>query len=117
MALINVDISNNRLYKLRFKRFERINLLSKRVIYMTNFSWIVFGVVLSMFLVSSCSSTLSSVSAVKAGYENEKDGWISRNIPSLEKLSNMIPPPTEARMKWDETQKKQKEGNRTEDGY
>lgn len=84
---------------------------------MNNFSWIVLGVVLSMFGVCSCSSTLSSVSAVKAGYENEKSGWISRNIPSLEKLSNMIPPPTEARTKWDETQKKQREGNRTEDGY
>jgi hypothetical protein len=57
-------------------------------------------------------------SAVRpAGYESEKTGWVQRNLPSLETLSNMIPPPTEARTKWDESQKKQRDGAHTEEGF
>jgi hypothetical protein len=52
-----------------------------------------------------------------AGYETEKTGWLQKNLPSLEKLSNLIPPPTDARMKWDETQKRQKDGYRAEESF
>ena len=41
--LISVDITHNNIYKLRFKRFERINLLSKRVILYEIFSMDYFG--------------------------------------------------------------------------
>jgi len=59
-----------------------------------------------------------SVSAVRpAGYENEKTGWFQKNLPSFETLSNLIPPPNDARMKWDERQKKQRDGYRAEDGF
>jgi hypothetical protein len=75
-------------------------------------------VILYAFLVSSCSSIQTAGSIVKpAGYENEKTGWLQKNLPSLEKLSNLIPPPTDARMKWDETQKRQKDGYRAEEGF
>lgn len=78
----------------------------------------VLGVVFCAFVMSSCSSMQSSVSAVRpAGYENEKTGWLQKNLPSLETISNIIPPPNDARLKWDETLKKQKDGNRAEQGY
>lgn len=67
-------------------------------------------------VLSSCSSMQTS--AIRpAGYETEKTGWIQKNLPSLETLSNMIPPPTEARNKWDEIQKRQRDGARNEEGF
>jgi len=44
---------------------------------------------------------------VKAAYETEKaDGWISKYIPGLKTLSDLIPPPSDARKEWDARQKK-----------
>jgi hypothetical protein len=70
------------------------------------------AIILSLTLLASCS-TLRSGIPVKAGYDTEKaglnsdeEGWASRNIPGMRALSNFIPPPNEARTKWDDWQKK-----------
>ncbi|MCL5122926.1 MAG: hypothetical protein M1511_00215 [Deltaproteobacteria bacterium] len=83
---------------------------------MIKFFWIIFGVAFYVALLSSCSSVQTSALR-PAGYENEKTGWIQRNLPSLEKLSNMIPPPTDARNKWDEMQNKQRGNNQPEERF
>ncbi len=69
-------------------------------------------IILSLILLASCS-TLRSAIPVKAGYDTEKagfdadeQGWASRHIPGVRALSNFVPPPNEARTKWDEWQKK-----------
>jgi hypothetical protein len=67
-------------------------------------SLIVVAAMLMLPLLTSCSS-LRLGSPVKAGFEAEEEGWASRNIPGVKKLSELIPPPTEARQKWDERQK------------
>jgi len=55
-------------------------------------------------------------SPVKAGYDSKKaaldaeeEGWASRNIPGIRSLSKFVPPPNEARTKWDEWQKKRQQ--------
>jgi uncharacterized protein YceK len=70
------------------------------------------GIALSLMLLASCS-TLRSAIPVKAGYHADKaafdtdeEGWASRHIPGIKALSNFVPPPSEARTKWDEWQKK-----------
>ena len=77
--------------------------------------WIVLGVAVHVFFLASCSSVQTSALR-PAGYEDEKAGWIQRNLPSIEKLSNMLPPPTDDRTKWDEIQNKQKVGAKPEQG-
>ncbi|MBI5252114.1 MAG: hypothetical protein HY912_21680 [Desulfomonile tiedjei] len=59
---------------------------------------------LVMPLLTSCSS-LRLGSPVKAGFEADEEGWASRNIPGVKKLSDLIPPPNEARQKWDDQRK------------
>lgn len=68
-------------------------------------------VVLTMVTVmgASCSS-LKMGSAVKAGFDSEEESWLERKIPGVKSLSNMIPPPSEARLKWDQYNK-----NKTKD--
>jgi uncharacterized protein YceK len=70
------------------------------------------AVALSVILLASCS-TLRSAIPVKAGYDADKagfdideEGWASRHIPGIKALSNFVPPPNEARTKWDDWQKK-----------
>lgn len=60
-------------------------------------------------LVTSCT-TIRAGSPVKAGFEAEEPSWALRYIPGLKTLSDLIPPPTEARMKWDEWQKDKNKG-------
>jgi hypothetical protein len=60
---------------------------------------------MALILLSSCS-TLRVGAPVKAGYEVEEPSWALRYIPGLKAVSDLIPPPNEARMKWDEAQKK-----------
>lgn len=63
---------------------------------------------LGLILAVTACSSLRTTSAVKASYqEDQKEGWMARNIPGLKTLSDLIPPPNEARMKWDERQKRQ----------
>jgi hypothetical protein len=71
------------------------------------------AIIFTLTLFASSCSTLRSGSPVKAGYDAEKPvfdteegGWAYRNIPGVKALSNFVPPPTEARTKWDEWQKK-----------
>jgi hypothetical protein len=64
-------------------------------------------VILVLFLAASCTS-LRSGKAVKAAYDaNESDGWMSRHIPGVKKLSEIIPPPNEARKQWDQRLRRQ----------
>jgi hypothetical protein len=74
------------------------------------------AIIFALALFASSCSTLRSGSAVKAGYDADKPvfdaeegGWAYRNIPGVKALSNFVPPPNEARTKWDEWQKKRQE--------
>jgi hypothetical protein len=72
-----------------------------------------FAIIFALALFASSCSTLRSGNPVKAGYAPEKPafdveegGWAYRNIPGVKALSDFVPPPNEARTKWDESQKK-----------
>lgn len=67
-------------------------------------SIIAVAAVLTFPFLTSCT-TLRAGAPVKAGFEAEEPGWALRHIPGLKALSNLIPPPTDARLKWDEWQK------------
>lgn len=41
------------------------------------------------------------------GNSEEKEGWAERNIPGWKTLAALLPPPNEARQKWDEFNKSQ----------
>ncbi len=43
-----------------------------------------------------------------SGFPPETPGWAARYIPGWKWLSDTIPPPTEARMKWDERNYRQR---------
>ncbi len=60
-------------------------------------------IVIFMPLLTSCS--VRQGAPLKAGFEPEDQGWLSRNVPGIKKLSDIIPPPTEARQKWEEQRK------------
>ncbi|MFH1114859.1 MAG: hypothetical protein V1792_13170 [Pseudomonadota bacterium] len=64
---------------------------------------LVLAVALFLALTASCTS-MRSLTAVKANYDmdQEEDGWASRYIPGVKALSKLIPPPTDARKKWDD---------------
>jgi hypothetical protein len=71
------------------------------------------AILFAVSLFSSSCSTLRTGSPVKARYEAEKPkfdveegGWAYRNVPGVKALSDFVPPPNEARTKWDEWQKK-----------
>ncbi|AFM23851.1 hypothetical protein [Desulfomonile tiedjei] len=65
--------------------------------------------ILFMPLLSSCSA-LKAGNPVKAGFDTEQEeGWLTRKVPGLRSLSNIIPPPSEARQQWDERKKQQSE--------
>ncbi|MGO9568334.1 MAG: hypothetical protein ACLP5H_12405 [Desulfomonilaceae bacterium] len=74
------------------------------------------AIIFALALFASSCSTLRSGNPVKAGYDVEKPafdaeegGWVYRNVPGVKALSNLVPPPSEARTKWDEWQKKKQE--------
>lgn len=57
-------------------------------------------------LLSSCAST-GTPTFMKAGFDRQDDeGWASKYIPGIGALSRLVPPPSEARLKWDEQQKR-----------
>ena len=71
-------------------------------------------VLFPLLLFSSCVH-LKTGDAVKAGYNIDsepsraafnpretKDGWASRYIPGWKAINRLIPPPNEARRKWDD---------------
>ena len=79
--------------------------------------------VLALLLLSSCS-TLRIGHAVRASSEAKEgepqrasfevpadEGWAARYIPGWKRLSEMIPPPTEARKEWD---RRLRNGGRTD---
>jgi hypothetical protein len=64
-------------------------------------------------LASSCTAVRSGVpvkaafdSPAKAGVPVDERGWASRYIPGVRAISNLVPEPSEARVKWDEYYKK-----------
>jgi len=53
-------------------------------------------------LMTSCSGVRSGT-AVKAAFDAEdQESWITKKIPGLKTLSNLLPPPNENRIKWDQ---------------
>jgi hypothetical protein len=76
------------------------------------------ALILSLPLLTSCStlnwsSAAKSGPAVEAEAEDDERSWAERNIPGWEALLKRIPPPTEARKKWDRQQNKRRQtGNR-----
>lgn len=64
--------------------------------------------VVGIFLLPSCSAVKWAVPAT-AGSEMEDESWASRYIPGVKAVSNLVPPPTEARLQWDERYKNQRE--------
>jgi hypothetical protein len=59
-------------------------------------------------LLNGCT-TMRSAKAVPAAYEEEKKSSVSRYIPGLSSLSNLLPPPSEARTNWDRWYEKRSE--------
>ncbi len=57
--------------------------------------------IVGFFLLPSCSAVKWAVPA-KAGADMDDESWAVRYIPGLKAASDFIPPPTEARMQWDE---------------
>lgn len=68
-------------------------------------SMVAVAALMALPLLTSCT-TLQVGTPVKAGYEVEQPSWPVRYIPGLKTLSDLVPPPNEARLKWDEAQKK-----------
>ncbi len=64
--------------------------------------------IMAIAVLGSSCSTLTASTAMKASYDTEEDSWLSRKIPGVKSLSNMIPPPTDARLKWDQYNDKNK---------
>jgi hypothetical protein len=50
--------------------------------------------------IASCSA-LRTGNAVPAAYESDKPGWASKYIPGVKSISEIVPPPSEARTNWD----------------
>lgn len=69
------------------------------------------GLALILCAVSLTSCTGLAVrptgAPVQAGYDADKPGWAERYIPGFRRVVNLLPPPTEARIKWDERMKRQ----------
>lgn len=61
-----------------------------------------FAVLFMIAFLSSSCSTLTASTPVKASFDSEEDSWLARKIPAVKSLSNMIPPPSDARLKWDQ---------------
>lgn len=75
-----------------------------------------FAVLMMIAVLGSSCSTLTASSAVKASFDSEEDSWLAKKIPAVKSLSNMIPPPSEARLKWDQyNQGKRNENSKAED--
>ncbi len=47
---------------------------------------------------------------------DKQQNWASRHIPGWKALASFLPPPTEARMKWDEYYKSQRRAKGSQDG-
>jgi len=53
-------------------------------------------------LLTSCSGVRSGT-AVKAAFDAEdQESWITKYVPGLKSISNLLPPPNENRTKWDQ---------------
>ncbi len=78
------------------------------------------ALVVALPLVTSCSTLRSGV-PVEAAFSPEDDaeeigssrpadeaGWASRNIPGWKALKAVVPPPTDARKKWDRWQNRRR---------
>jgi hypothetical protein len=67
-------------------------------------SFVALAAILTCPALTSCT-TLHAGTPVKAAFQEEESSWAVRYIPGLRTLSNLIPPPTDARIKWDNWQK------------
>lgn len=81
------------------------------------FSVVLVVAVLSVPFLTSCAST-GAATFTKAGFEQEDNqGWASKYLPGVSLLSKLLPPPTEARLEWDEHQKRMSQPGRGQDRY
>ena len=66
-----------------------------------------FVLILALLMTTSCTG-LRGAKLLKAGYQGEdgEQSWAVKYIPGVRSLSNLIPPPTDARREWDERQRK-----------
>jgi hypothetical protein len=73
--------------------------------------------VFSMPFLTSCAST-GATTFMKAGFEQQdNEGWASKYLPGISFLSKLLPPPTEARLEWDERQKRMGQPGWGQDHY
>ncbi len=72
--------------------------------------------VMVLFLLASCSAVKWAVPA-GAGADMDEESWASRYIPGVRAASNFIPPPTEARIRWDERYNKREHWGSPTDLY
>jgi hypothetical protein len=72
--------------------------------------------VVGLFLLASCSTVKWAVPA-GAGTDMDDESWASQYIPGVRALSNFVPPPTEARIQWDEQYKKRYHSSSPGDVY
>jgi hypothetical protein len=102
----NGEASLNRLWGLG-ERFLPIRCLR-------NATRVGLAALLAVMVLSSCTQLRSGV-AVKAGFNADtppspvgfdpfpvKESWASRHVPGWKAINRLLPPPSEARRKWDE---------------
>lgn len=81
-------------------------------------SLITLLLLLLLLMTTSCTG-LRGAKLLKAGYqpEDEEESWASKYIPGVRSLSNLIPPPTDARREWDERQRRANQPGWSSDRY
>lgn len=64
----------------------------------------VLMLIVSVFFLTGCAalSLRRDAVPVQARYEPDSPTWAERYLPGVKWLANLLPPPTEARIKWDE---------------
>jgi hypothetical protein len=111
----NIVTMSGKVYKLQPVLMNRLNTIGVQELSAMNVLRILVVTALTALpFVSSCSS-LGPGTAVKAGFSNTAgpsdrraampdpdEGWAERYIPGWKKLNDSLPPPTEARTKWDQ---------------
>jgi hypothetical protein len=73
------------------------------------------SLLVALIFLSSCSS-LRSGNAVQAAFETGSDGWVTKHVPGAKTLSNLIPPPNEARTNWDRWYEKRSQPSKRGEG-
>ncbi len=112
MEKILVEITNSE-YKLVSDRFPGDQLSVNRGHLMNKMFVAALTGLVILPLASSCTAMRSVVpvrasfdSPAKASMPPEEQGWASRYIPGVRQISNLLPEPSDARVKWDDYYRK-----------